>query len=195
MIATQIQFSPLLNNNQIILSKLCLAFLKGAITCLGVSIAFLSFNMNQLESTCVFPTNLTFYVTLFVFSTGGPLKSCTSLPKVVKQLTQLFQHRGTHWWAAPLYQKQRNRSGLNNWLDCLASWYTSNFNLCIQLKAKWQSVFSSFHHFSRPTVTGIWEGIQWVPTYCCTCTCVGIHPGRVEPASPIALTTSRTEAL
>ncbi len=25
-------------------------------------------------------------------------------------------------------------------------------------------------------------------------TCVGIHPGRVEPASPIALTTSRTEA-
>ncbi len=28
-----------------------------------------------------------------------------------------------------------------------------------------------------------------------TCTCVGIHPGRVEPASPIALTTSRAEAL
>ncbi len=28
-----------------------------------------------------------------------------------------------------------------------------------------------------------------------TCTCVGIHPGRVEPASPTALTTSRTEAL
>ncbi len=21
----------------------------------------------------------------------------------------------THWWAAPLYQKQQNRSGLNNW--------------------------------------------------------------------------------
>ncbi len=37
-----------------------------------------------------------------------------------------FQHRGTHWWAAPLYQKQRNRFGLNNWLDCLASWYTPN---------------------------------------------------------------------
>ncbi len=34
-----------------------------------------------------------------------------------------FQHRGTHWWAATsLYQKQRNRSGLNNWLDCLALW-------------------------------------------------------------------------
>ncbi len=30
--------------------------------------------------------------------------------------------------------------------------------------------------------------------YLLTCTCVGIHPGRVEPASPIALTTSRTEA-
>ncbi len=30
--------------------------------------------------------------------------------------------------------------------------------------------------------------------FTCTCTCVGIHPGRVEPASPIALTTSRTEA-
>ncbi len=28
-----------------------------------------------------------------------------------------------------------------------------------------------------------------------SCTCVGIHPGRVEPASPIALTTSRKEAL
>ncbi len=28
-----------------------------------------------------------------------------------------------------------------------------------------------------------------------TCTCVGIHPGRVEPVLPIALTTSRTEAL
>ncbi len=47
----------------------------------------------------------------------------------------LFQHRGTHWWAAPLYQKQRNRSGLNNWLVCLASWYMSNFNLCILLEA------------------------------------------------------------
>ncbi len=32
-------------------------------------------------------------------------------------------------------------------------------------------------------------------TYLLTCTCVGIHPGRVEPASPTALTTSRTEAL
>ncbi len=42
-----------------------------------------------------------------------------------------FQHRGTHWCAAPLYQKQRYRSGLHNWLDCLASWYTSNLNLCI----------------------------------------------------------------
>ncbi len=31
--------------------------------------------------------------------------------------------------------------------------------------------------------------------YLLTCTCVGIHPGRVEPASPVALTTSRTEAL
>ncbi len=28
-----------------------------------------------------------------------------------------------------------------------------------------------------------------------TCTCVGIHPGRIEPASPISLTTSRMEAL
>ncbi len=27
------------------------------------------------------------------------------------------------------------------------------------------------------------------------CTCVGIHPGRVEPAASIALNTSRTEAL
>ncbi len=28
-----------------------------------------------------------------------------------------------------------------------------------------------------------------------TCTCGGFHPGRVEPASPIELTTSRIEAL
>ncbi len=28
-----------------------------------------------------------------------------------------------------------------------------------------------------------------------TCTCIGIHPGRVEPSSPIELTTPRTEAL
>ncbi len=31
--------------------------------------------------------------------------------------------------------------------------------------------------------------------YLLTCTCVGIHPGWVEQASPTALTTSRTEAL
>ncbi len=31
-----------------------------------------------------------------------------------------FYRRGTHWWAAPLYQKQRNQPGLNNWFDCLA---------------------------------------------------------------------------
>ncbi len=34
-----------------------------------------------------------------------------------------------------------------------------------------------------------------LPTCLLTCTCVGNHPGRIEPASPIALTTSRTEAL
>ncbi len=32
-------------------------------------------------------------------------------------------------------------------------------------------------------------------SYLLTCACVGIHPGWVQPASPIALTTSRTEAL
>ncbi len=31
-----------------------------------------------------------------------------------------FRHRVTHWWAAPLYQKQWNCSRLNNWLDCLS---------------------------------------------------------------------------
>ncbi len=34
-----------------------------------------------------------------------------------------------------------------------------------------------------------------VGRYLLTCTCVGIHPGRVEPASPVELTASRTEAL
>ncbi len=34
-----------------------------------------------------------------------------------------------------------------------------------------------------------------VSLYLLTCTCVGIHPGWVEPASPTALITSRTEAL
>ncbi len=38
------------------------------------------------------------------------------------------------------------------------------------------------------------EFARLVTTYLLTCTCVGIHPGRVEPASPIALATSRTEA-
>ncbi len=33
------------------------------------------------------------------------------------------------------------------------------------------------------------------PVLTFTCACVGVHPGRVEPASPTALTTSRTEAL
>ncbi len=40
-----------------------------------------------------------------------------------------YQHRGANWWAAPLYPMQRNRTELNNWQDCLASKYTSNFNL------------------------------------------------------------------
>ncbi len=57
-----------------------------------------------------------------------------------------FQHRGTHWCAAPLYQKQRNRSGLNNWLDCLASWYTSNSNLCRLLRM----LFFLFSFTQRP---------------------------------------------
>ncbi len=41
------------------------------------------------------------------------------------------------------------------------------------------------------------KGIEFVMSlgvYLLTFTCVGIHPVRVEPASPIALTTSRTEA-
>ncbi len=36
---------------------------------------------------------------------------------------------------------------------------------------------------------------RWLAPYLLVLTtCVGIHPGRVEPASPIALTSSRTEA-
>ncbi len=61
------------------------------------------------------------------------------LARLVGKVVQL-QHRGTHWWAAPLYQKQRNRSGLNKWLGCLASWYTSNFN-CLQK--------TGFHPFDK----------------------------------------------
>ncbi len=60
-----------------------------------------------------------------------------------------FHHRGTHWWAASPYQKQRNRSGLNNWLDCLASWYTPNFNLCILLRIG-QPKFQSNGKISEP---------------------------------------------
>ncbi len=33
------------------------------------------------------------------------------------------------------------------------------------------------------------------PLYLLTCTCVGIHPGRAEPVSPMAFTPSQTEAL
>ncbi len=32
----------------------------------------------------------------------------------------MFHHRRTNWWGASLYQKQRNRSRLNSWVDCLA---------------------------------------------------------------------------
>ncbi len=52
-----------------------------------------------------------------------------------------FQHRGTHWRAAPLYHKQRNQSGLNNWHKCLELCYTSNLNWDILLKAKWTVSF------------------------------------------------------
>ncbi len=38
-------------------------------------------------------------------------------------------------------------------------------------------------------------GSEWFKHLACTCTCVAIHPERVEPASPIALTMCRTEAL
>ncbi len=74
-----------------------------------------------------------------------------------------FQHRRTHWWAAPLYQKQRNLSGLTNWLGCLAPWYTSNFNLCILLKAQWAVSFC----WLPPVLTSncdwdLKKGIQWV---------------------------------
>ncbi len=41
----------------------------------------------------------------------------------------------------------------------------------------------------------LYAKFHFLCTYLLTCTCVGIHPGRVEPASPTALTTSRTEAL
>ncbi len=64
-----------------------------------------------------------------------------------------FQHRRTHWWAAPLHQKQRNRSGLNNWLDCLASWYTPNFYLCIiefVFSQRLSSILANeFYHFIK----------------------------------------------
>ncbi len=30
-------------------------------------------------------------------------------------------------------------------------------------KRNGQSAFAGFHPFSRPTVTGIWKGVQWVP--------------------------------
>ncbi len=69
---------------------------------------------------------------------------------------------------------------------------------------------SSFIHFFNAFVLGmafsrgLWYCLgqkgtvraRWnVSALLFTCTCVGIHPGRVEPASPTALTTSRTEAL
>ncbi len=84
------------------------------------------------------------------------------LARLIEKINR-FQHRGTHWWAALLYQKQRNRSGLNNWLGCFALWYTSNFNLCMLIKENGQSAFAGFHLFSRPTMMGAWKGIQWVP--------------------------------
>ncbi len=76
------------------------------------------------------------------------------------------------------------------------------------------SVETFFNHFTEEAVTTEAESLfqyfttvtekadpllrRRLGTCCtltCTCTCVSIHPGLVEPASPIALTTSRTEAL
>ncbi len=54
-------------------------------------------------------------------------------------------------WAAPLYQKQRNRTGLNNWLGCLALWYTSNFNLCILLEGPVSSWLAWGWAYQRPS--------------------------------------------
>ncbi len=31
-----------------------------------------------------------------------------------------FQHSGTHWWPALVNQKKWSKSGLSNWIECLA---------------------------------------------------------------------------
>ncbi len=59
---------------------------------------------------------------------------------------------------------------MKDWSDKYGVWSTPARNL------------TSFSHCSKAF-------------YLLTCTCVGIHPGRVESASPTALTTPRTEAL
>ncbi len=64
-----------------------------------------------------------------------------------------FRHGRTHWWAAPLYQKQRSWHGLINWLDCFDWRYTSSFNLCTT---------AGQYQFQSPSWSRFWEGIQWV---------------------------------
>ncbi len=55
-------------------------------------------------------------------------------------------------------------SGINKWFDSLASWYTSNFNLCILLIAKWAVSFCWFPPLLTSNCDGdLKKGIQWVP--------------------------------
>ncbi len=63
-----------------------------------------------------------------------------------------FQHRGIHWWAAPLNQKQRNRAEINNWL---ALSYTWRLKLCILLKVKLEVSFCWLPPLPTPYLDGV----------------------------------------
>ncbi len=76
----------------------------------------------------VFPSAALVYIWLLIIMRWQVHHLSKLNEKVVR-----FEDSGTHWWPAPLYQKQQNRSGLNNWLDCLASWYTPNFRFIMYI--------------------------------------------------------------
>ncbi len=59
----------------------------------------------------------------------------------------------THWWAASLFQKQWNRSGPNNWLDCLACWYTPRFIFVYTVESPWENLGGQLFGRKEPEKT------------------------------------------
>ncbi len=109
--------------------------------------------------------------------------------KTVRNCTRLFIQKG----------------GIVNtgWLQCTRNWLACAFLLSDRFifgSPTWicgNRAAISRHYLSDALQDWHFASVLDLTFFCVlvlTCTCVDIHPGRVEPASPIALTMPRTEA-